>query len=48
MKENRFKVLARVDKARAEMLLAKGDAFFDKKYKLLENLAAMSCDCDSE
>jgi len=46
MKENRFKVLSRTDPERAKMLLAKGDEFFEQKYKLLENLAAMSCDCD--
>jgi len=48
MKENRFKVLSRTDPERAKMLLAKGDAFFEKKYKLLEDLAALSCDNDSE
>jgi pyruvate-ferredoxin/flavodoxin oxidoreductase len=46
MKENRFKVLSRTDPERAKMLLEKGDDFFEQKYKLLENLAAMSCDCD--
>jgi pyruvate-ferredoxin/flavodoxin oxidoreductase len=48
MKENRFKVLSRTDPERAKMLLAKGDEFFNRKYKLLEDLAALACDDDSE